>query len=188
MLKKWFAVILILILLLLFVGCSTSAPEQSPQEVLSDTSEPIPAGPKIINVGDTIITETREITIDHIEFSYDVLPNEKEMFFTHYPADSGSVYIDVAVSVKNTQKQQLRCEDVMTVKADYDNGFAYNAFEVVEDKTTGFTYANISQIDPLETVKMRYLVSCPQEVEENTEAPVYLILTIEGEQYRHDIR
>ena len=143
--------------------------------------------PKIIGIGDTIISETAEITINHVELSYDVLPEEKGYFYTHYAADSGQVYIDVSVNVKNTQKQILSCTDVMTVKADYNDGYTYTAFPVVEDSNTGFTYASIVSIDPLETKGMHFLIDCPQEVEE-TGNPLFLEFLVEKEKYAYTIR
>jgi len=115
------------------------------------------------------------------------LPEEKGYFYTHYAADSGQVYIDVSVNVKNTQKQILSCTDVMTVKADYNDGYTYTAFPVVEDSNTGFTYASIVSIDPLETKGMHFLIDCPQEVEE-TGNPLFLEFLVEKEKYAYTIR
>lgn len=160
---------------------SSDAPAESVAESASSEYTPIV-------IGETIITETREITINHVELSYDVEPLDKGAFYTHYPADSGEVYIDIAFTVKNTQKQQLECTDVLSAMADYNDGYEYKGFAVVEDSTTGFTQAIISSIDPLESVGMRYLIKCPQEVEENTDAPLFVIITIEGTKYQYVIR
>lgn len=139
-----------------------------------------------ISTGETIITETREITINNVELSYDILPTEKDMFYTHYPADSGKVYIDIAFTVKNLQKQQLSASDVLSIEADYNDGYKYSGFDVIESTSLGFT--SFGSIDPLENINMRYLISCPQEVEENTSAPLFLTITVEGVKYQYTIR
>lgn len=75
----------------------------------------------------------------------------------------------------------------MQVKADYNNGYTYDSFTVVDDPTTGFTYSNISTIDPLETKGMRFLIDCPKEVEES-QNPLFLIFTVDDKDYKLVIR
>jgi len=140
-----------------------------------------------LKIGDTISTENKEITINNIEFSYDVLPDKLDMIYSHYQADSGHVYIHIDVDVKNLQKQNLPCEEIMDIIADYNNGFTYNAFPVPEDSMTGFTYANIVDIKPLETISVRFLIDCPQEVGESSN-PIFLTFKVDGENYKYTIR
>ena len=129
----------------------------------------------IISVGDTIVTDGMEITIDNVQLTYEVLPDNKSDFYSYYAADSGEVYIDLDVSVKNLQKQQLNCDEVLSATADYNNGYTYSCFSVVEDSTLGFNYSSITYISPLETMDMRYLFDCPQEVEE-TQNPLFITI------------
>lgn len=126
-----------------------------------------------INVGDTIVADTMEITINKAELTYDVLPDDTSSFYSHYAADPGSVYLHLDLDVKNLGKQNLPCDEILSATADYNNGYTYNAFAVPEDSTTGFTYSNITTIKPLETLGMHYLFECPQEVEES-ENPLFV--------------
>lgn len=57
-------------------------------------------------------------------------------------------YIHLDADIKNTQKQNLYCDEIYEVVADYNNGYTYNGHPIVDDATTGFTYANITGIDP----------------------------------------
>ena len=98
-----------------------------------------------------------------------------------------NVYIHIDTDVKNIQKQQLGADEVMTVIADYNGGYTYTSQAVPEDSSTGFTYANITAIDPLKTLGIRYLISAPQEVEES-ENPLKLIFNIDGEKYEYTMR
>lgn len=142
---------------------------------------------KTVAVGSTINGKSADITINKIEFSYDVLPDKTDGVYTHYAAESGKVYINIDADVKNTQKQDLACDKVMTVEADYNGGYKYKSQPIVEDSSLGFTYANITSITPLENKGMRFLVSCPQEVEQSTN-PLILTFNVDGEKYQYKMR
>lgn len=151
----------------------TDAAEQEKQQEEVATEEPQNSTSTAIKKGDVITTDSMEITIKNVEFSYDVLPDDTSSFYTHYPADSGKVYIHIDTDVKNLGKQNLSCAKIMGVTADYNGGFTYNSQTVPEDGTTGFTYANITSIAPLETLGVHFLIECPQEVEES-DSPLFV--------------
>lgn len=181
------AIVLISVIFALILGGTTPANDSvttSNEVVVSP--QPTPEE-RLVSIGDTLYSSACEVTLNDVQLSYDVLPRDRDMFYTHYAADSGEVYIDVAVTVKNIQKQQLDCDGIMKVTAHYNNGFNYTSFPVVEDSMTGFTYASISAIDPLQSQGMRYLINCPQEVEE-TANPLYLIINLGDEKYKYVIR
>lgn len=140
-----------------------------------------------VSIGSVITTDNYEIAIKNIEFSYDVLPDDISGYYTHYPADSGKVYIHIDTDIKNLQKQNIACDSIMTVTADYDNGYTYTSQAVPEDATLGFNYANITTIDPLETLGVRYLIDAPQEVDE-TDKPLFLIFNVDGNKFQYTIR
>lgn len=140
-----------------------------------------------IQIGDVITTDTAEITIKNIEFSYDVLPDDTSNFYTHYPANTGNVYIHIDTDVKNIQKQNLGVEEIMDVVADYNDGYTYNGSPIPEDSTTGFTYANITSIKPLESLGVRFLIECPQEVEESDNS-LNLTFQVNDKEYSYKMR
>jgi len=142
---------------------------------------------KEISLSETISNDSFDLTLNNVELTYDVLPEDVSGFYTHYQADQGKVYINIDVDIKNNQKQNLDCDRIMDVGADYNNGYTYRASPVVEDSSTGFTYANITSIAPLETKGMRYLIDCPQEVEE-TDNPLVVNFDLNGETYSYTIR
>ncbi|MCW0761884.1 hypothetical protein OKR31_14250 [Clostridioides difficile] len=116
-----------------------------------------------------------------------MLPKVKESFYTHYPAESGKVYIDIAADIKNAQKQELNCSDLLTIEADYNDGYKYSSQTIVEDETTGFTYDNITSIDPLETKGVRFIIDCPDEVK-TSDKPVILNFTFDGNKYVYKMK
>lgn len=160
----------------------TNSEKQKEEKVEEKTEEA-----KTIAVGGTINGKSADIVINKIEFSYDVLPDKTEGGYTHYAAKSGKVYINIDADVKNTQKQELPCDKVMTVEADYNNGYKYKSQPIVEDSATGFTYANITKITPLETRGMRFIIDCPQEVGESKN-PLILTFSVDGEKYQYTMR
>lgn len=147
-----------------------SMPEEASEE---ETASPQTATP--VAVGDTITTDTMELTINKAELTYDVLPDDTSGYYTHYEADAGNVFIHLDMDIKNLGKQNLSCDDILYVTADYNGGYTYTGFGVPEDGKNGFTYSNLTSINPLETLGMHYLLKCPQEVEE-TDHPLFIIM------------
>ena len=185
--KKTILVILFMLLLLSLVACNSGG---------GGTVEPSNDGGNVnqqenivqsVNAGDKIITDYMEIKINSVELTYDVLPDDTSGFYTHYAADAGKVYISVDASVTNKAKQNLACDEIGKIVADYNNGYTYRGFVVVKDSNTGFTYANITSIDPLETKGIKWLIECPEEVETSSN-PLFLEFTINSGKYKLVIR
>lgn len=142
----------------------------------SQSSASVENGPAEIAVKQVYtIDDFCEFTIQSVTFSYDVLPDVQSGVYTHYQAEDDKIYLDIDIDIKNLQKESLMCDSIATFTLDYNDGYTYTAFAVVEDSTTGFTYANITAIDPLETKAMRYLVDCPIEVY-TSDHPLFLTM------------
>ena len=97
------------------------------------------------------------------------------------------VFDDFVISQTAQAKQNLDCDEIGKIVADYNNGYTYRGFIVVKDSSTGFTYANITSIDPLETKGVKWLIECPEEVETSSN-PLFLEFTISGGKYKLVIR
>lgn len=151
--------------------------EAIPETTAAET-QPIQKGTPI-NVGETITTDSIEITINKVELTYDVLPDDTSSVYTHYEADAGNVYLHLDTNVKNLGKQNLPCDNIMKATADYNGGYTYSGQAVPEDSSFGFTYANITSIHPLETLGVHFIFKCPQEVEETTN-PLFITLEPSG--------
>lgn len=147
--------------------------EAIPESTVEETQSSQSGMP--IAVGEKIVTDNMEITINKVELTYDVLPDDTSSFYTHYEADPGNVYLHLDVDVKNLGKQNLSCDQLLKMQADYNTGYTYDAQPVPEDSGTGFTYANLVSIKPLETLGVHYLFKCPQEVDEN-ENPLFITI------------
>lgn len=154
--------------------------EQTSEE--AEDSKEIP-----VELKKPIVTDTKEITIKKIEFSYDVLPDESDNTMQyHYPASEGKVYVHADIDVKNLAKQSLQADSVISMEVDYNDGFKYSAFSIVEDDTLGFTYSDLVSIDPLTTEGIRLLAECPEEVESSGN-PVIVRFNIEDKVYSYTL-
>ncbi|WP_297421747.1 hypothetical protein [Clostridium sp.] len=191
--KKVSIVLLTITIIFSLVSCGNRSTKTNSGQVEEKTSqsdkdkEKAKEEVKTVTIGSTISGKSADITVNKIEFSYDVLPDKTDGFYNHYPAEQGKVYINIDVDVKNTQKQELRCGKVMKVEANYNDGYKYNSQAIVEDKNLGFTYANITSITPLETKGMRLIIDCPQEVEKSANT-LTLTFDIDGEKYNYTMR
>lgn len=153
-----------------------------------EETETAPVAPKSIAIGETVVTTNYEFTLKKVELSYDVEPDNPPSYYSHYAAESGMVYLHIDADIKNTQKQNLECDEVYQVKADYNGGYMYSGFAVAEDDDGDFTYANITSISPLQTLGVHNLVSCPQEVETSTNSLKITIVMSDETEYEYIIR
>lgn len=183
MLRRCITILLTVIMIGACAGCGDKAVSKSEEK----SSEPPKPKIETVQNGSVVKSKSAEITINKVSLSYDVLPDKTDGFYTHYPADKGNVYIDVDVNVKNVQKQNLKCDSIVNIEADYNGGYQYSAMPVVKDSGSGFTYANITTIKPLETRGMKYLIKCPEEVE-SSKNPLFLTITLDGKKYKYVIR
>ena len=120
--------------------------------------------------------------------SYDVMPDNPPSYYSHYTAGSGQVYIYINATVKNLQKQDVECDEIYSVTADYNNGYTYNGFNITDDSDGDFTYANITSISPLHTLGVHCLRECPAEVETSNN-PLSLSINLKnGTQYKYTVR
>jgi hypothetical protein len=161
---------------------------ESQTEQLTETTTETLDEIKNISLGEKVITPSYEFTLNKVDLSYDVKPDNPPSYYSHYAADSGEVYIHIDADVKNTQKQNIDCDEIYSVTADYDGGYTYNGFAVAEDTDGDFTYANITALKPLQTLGIHNLIDCPEEVESSGK-PLFIIITLNDDtKYKYVIR
>lgn len=193
--KKIVLMVLICSFCLLLCACSANQPtntdnttEQQEVESTEETTKSNKKEIEKISIGETITTDSFEFTLNKVELTYDAKPDNPPTYYSHYPADNGQVYIYVNASVKNLKKQGILCDEIYSVTANYNDGYEYNGFNIVTDTSGNFTYANITSLDPLQTLGVHYLIDCPEEVETSDNS---LVLTIElngGEKFAYAVR
>lgn len=141
-----------------------------------------------IAVGDTIVTDDYEFTLDAADLVHELLPSDTDSFYSYYTADSGKVYAHIAVSLKNLMKRDIRIEETFSAEAVYGDGYTYGCFIVVDDGDGFNGLSSYTAAVPLETAKMHALIECPQEVEDSAD-PLKIDITLsDGREYECDIK
>lgn len=163
---------------------TTSAPESENVSETVKKEEGIPE----IKLGQTISTEDYDFTLNKVELSYRVEPDYKPSYYHYYDAPENEIYVYVNASIKNKKKMSVDCDTIYTATVDYNDGYTYDGFHIADDYDGDFTYANITDIDPLQTLGVHSLISCPEEVE-TSDAPLFVTIKIRGgEEYKYTIR
>lgn len=142
-----------------------------------------------INVGETKTVGNIDFNLEKAELSHRVEPTSKPILYSYYSPDNDKVYVYVKANITNNTKNDLSCDEIYDVEVIYNNDYAYTGFQVVQDEDMGFTYSNITTIDPLTTGGVDTLIECPSEVETNTNAPLKLKITFNsGETFFCNLR
>ena len=133
----------------------------------------------------TSVSMKQEITVDDVasfellgtNYTADVLPPNTSGFYTHYSIDdpTNNVYFVVSCNLTNYSSSAIGADDMISMKAVFDGKYEYTANMVLEEKDgTGFDYASITSIDPLETRKGVFMFDIPKKVQDmNCELSIY---------------
>lgn len=201
MIKKIIYYLLLLTTMLLTTGCSKEEEVQEPELTLEDvqaqmreafgweTEEDIiedefnKDNATNIILGQTIVTETGEYTFTNAELTNSAVATN-DGTFQKYTTEEDEVYIDISLTFKNLEKDKISSEDIISISADYNDGYTYIGFCVV-DGSSGFNL--FSNIIPLSTENLRYLIKCPAEVAE-TDNSLFLTTKLGDTDYIYTIR
>ena len=119
---------------------------------------------KPLSIGETVTTDDYELTVNSIDFSYEVSPSDTSGVYTSYPADSGKVYIDIKANFKNLMPRDILIKELPTATVTYNDQYKYTGFAIV-DRGNSFDWArNYVVATPLSTEIIHILVECPKEV------------------------
>ena len=141
-----------------------------------------------ITRGDVIDTENFTFTLNNVELTYELKPQNTSSVYTSYTAENGKVYIHVDGEYYNKAKRDICIRDLFVPTADYDNGYTYKGFAVTDKDDNSFTWASSYVVcTPLETCHYHGLIECPKVVDE-TEAPLVVYLEIGGDTYQYTVR
>ncbi|MCC8014745.1 MAG: hypothetical protein LIO87_06070, partial [Eubacterium sp.] len=141
-----------------------------------------------LNIGETIVTDNYEFTLNNVELTYEVKPSDTSSVYSSYTADDGKVYIDVSGSYYNTSKKDACVRDLPKASADYDNGYTYSGFAAVD---TGNSFDWVSSYvicTPLETCRYHCIIECP-EIVNSSDSSLYVLLPLaDSNTYKYVIR
>lgn len=142
---------------------------------------------KTIALGDVISTDDFDFTLNKVELTYELKPSNTSSVYLSYKAPDGKIYIHVDGSYYNKAKKNICIRDLFTPSADFDNGYTYEGFAVVDDGDNDFTWASSYIVcTPLETCHYHGLIECPELVG-SSDASLKIYLEIGGEKYEYTI-
>lgn len=164
-------------------------------EVNPTGEDPAPTGVQedevqALSLGETItIPDLCEFTINYADLKKEVKPPNPESFYTYYDEKDGMTYLDVAVSTKNLRTTARSADEFGSVKAICGSGYEYTGFSIIEENGGGdFTYSSITNVDPLETAVIHYLISIPNELADDSSASIVLEITMLDQDYTLTVR
>ena len=205
--KKVLALILALVLVLSLAACRGSS--DSGEEKKDDTN-PTEAMTEatvldsIYKIGDTFVTENREFTLDRIVF-HNLLRNvfDRDYLLPVYPddreynyinkdnnplkADSSHIMLMIEFRQKNLSKTTISPVDDYNLRIEYSDGYIFTTDDcamLYEDGVSG-----LIDMEPLSAeISCRAAFKLPLEIEKNTKEPLFLIVSIDGANYKYDLR
>jgi len=145
---------------------------------------------KEVILNSTIQEKDWEVIIRETGFKQDIIPSNPNSFYTHYQVkDTNNTYFYIILDAKNISTLGLRADNIAKIKMKYDNKYEYDTFSTIEESGGGtFTYTNITNIDPLTTRKIYYLVEVPKTIAEEKETAIEAEITINNNTYLLKIR
>ena len=142
----------------------------------------------IVNVGDTIKTADYEYTINNVELTYELLPENTSSVYSSYPAPQGKVYLHVDGYLKNLMKRDIRIDETFSPVGIYGDGYVYDGFVVVNDDNRFDWVSSYSAAAPLETSHVHSLIEMPNEVETSDETLIVTLRASDGNTYQINYR
>lgn len=144
------------------------------------------------------ITTEDKITIDNCcefnvigtTFAKDILPTNPTGYYTYLQGkDDNQKYCEITMNVKNLKTSAVKQDSLLSVKLKYDNNYEYTCMLVTEDASGERleTYPNLYSIDPLKSLKYRFVADVPKEIETDGK-PLQAVITINGNIYLYNIR
>lgn len=134
-----------------------------------------------ITSGSIITAEGKyEVVVSDCRYTDIVSPSNPDGYYSYYQADDGKSYLVVTLLYKNLRSSIISCDATGNVQVKYDGNYSYNSFCIVEE-SDGSDIVKYDSISSLETKKLYYLVSVPNDV---LDYQCEIILTISGDNYK----
>lgn len=184
-----FALIIALLLCISLCACGGSdSPSSDPNESEAiETSSKEEPKVVLMELGDQIITDNYEFTLENVSFSYDVQPSDTSSVYMSYPAESGQVYVDIRASYKNISERDQCIRDLPIPIVNYDTKYSYTGYPTVDTGNNFDWVSSYVAATPLQTIKYVGMVDCPEEVK-TSELPVLVVFVVDGVTYQYNLK
>ena len=167
---------------------ATAVPQPTATAILVPTETPRRLTEDIA-LGQTISTKYYDFTLNNVEIIYQLNPKNIRGYYRYYAAESGKIYIHIDGVFYNTSKRDFSIEDLFVPKANYNNGYKYEGFVIIDDGDSDFDWISSTiACTPLTSCHYHGLIECP-EIIESSDAPLYVSLSMaDGVTYQYIIR
>ncbi|WP_091016574.1 MULTISPECIES: hypothetical protein [Paenibacillus] len=143
-----------------------------------------------IKKGETVtIEDFADITVTSNKIAKKIEPSKPGRFYTYYQSkEADSSYFALILKAKNLSTESITADKIAEVGLKYDNKYDYDTFSTIEERGgEDFTYTNITDIDPLKTGTIYYLVEIPNEVAKS-DKPLKAEIKIQDQTFEYTVR
>ncbi len=197
--KWWFILLIIIVYTIIIVLITASVMNKTSiktganeiEDLITEGNHKIEKQkPKVVTLNDKIEEKDWEVTIKETGFKQDIVPSNPDSYYTHYQVkDTNNTYFYLVVEAKNISSLELRADKIAKVKVKYNDKYEYTTFSTIEESGGGtFTYTNITDIAPLTSRKVYYLVELPQTIAQETNTQIKAEININNNLYELIIR
>lgn len=142
---------------------------------------------EVLRVGQTISTEEYSLKINKIEFTYELKPSNTSSVYMSYTPDQGKVYIHIDGTFTNNSKKDYCIRDLPVFSVDYDDGYIYTGFAIVDNGDNSFDWAKSYVIcNPLASCHYHCLIECPKVIDGTTNSLFTAVTLPNGKTYKYD--
>ncbi len=134
-----------------------------------------------------------EFLVEHCDMTYDIVPKNPSMFYTHYEADEGKIYVDLLINYKHlgsTEEEftnfQTSKDSIISATLIYNGKYRYSGFYCLEDEDRS-DFSSSGELIPLSSEYIHCLFEVPEEVK-NSQESLSIELKIGGNNYTFTIR
>lgn len=135
------------------------------------------------------VDDFADITVTSNKIAKKIEPSKPGRFYTYYQSkEADSSYFALILKAKNLSTEGITADKIAEVGLKYDNKYDYDTFSTIEKRGgEDFTYTNITDIDPLKTGTIYYLVEIPNEVAKS-DKPLKAEIKIQDQTFEYTVR
>ena len=132
------------------------------EDTSDEAEEPAPEAAQLDLQGPNTVDGQLEYTLVHGYVTNDVVPPRITGVYTHYEAPAGSEYLVLVTDVTNQGQSAVRADELLSASVNV-GGIDYAGFSIVEeDEGEGLGYSNITDVAPLQTMRLYFLFEIPE--------------------------
>ena len=143
---------------------------------------------KIQKKQNVTVNDYCEFTVESVDITKRVEPPKKSGVYSYYQAYEGQIYVDVCIKYKNILTKKINADDVFDSYLVFSNIYEYRGNIIVEEKgRSDFTYASITDIEPLSSMYLHVLFRASDLIK-TINGSLVVVFKIDGKAYSVVVR